>query len=95
MSVKNVMLFFAKVEEDKALQTKIVALHKKAKENIDEAIADLVGVASAAGFKFTHDDYAKARAAHKHEDTKLHTEVLGQDLGCCNSNWSCCRVKTM
>lgn len=94
MSVKDVKAFFAKMEGDKVLLEKVGSLHKKSKENMDEAIANLVKIASAAGFEFTTDDYLKVRT-HKQKDTKLSAESFGKGLGGCNSNWTCARVKTI
>ena len=62
MSVENVKAFFEKVEGDKALQAKLQALNAKAGENRDKEIAELLEIASAAGFEFTSDDFAKARS---------------------------------
>ena len=93
MSVKEVRAFFAKMEGDKQLLAKVGALHEKAKVNMDAAIADLVEIGAAEGFKFTAADYAKARK-HKGRDE----DVSGQaslSLGGCNSNWSCARVITL
>lgn len=93
MSVKNVKAFFAKMEGDKELLAKVGALQKKVKENLAQATADLVKIASAAGFEFTADDYERAR---KHKPPK-EAEVSGQEmmLGGCNSNWTCGRVSSI
>jgi len=57
MSVENVKAFFEKVSEDEVLQEKLKALPER-----EEAIyADLVQIASGAGFEFTTADIRKAR----------------------------------
>ena len=77
MSAKNVKAFFEKVAEDKALQAKLRALDKKA--GIEKAIADLVKIASAAGFEFTAQDLAQARRAQarKLSASELKTVAAG------------------
>jgi predicted ribosomally synthesized peptide with nif11-like leader len=95
MSVENVKAFFAKMEGDVALQEKMGDVNKKARENIDEAIADLVKLASAAGFEFTADDYTTARS-HKPEDVE-YAEVTGQRglPDDCPTSWACTKVSNM
>ena len=59
MSVEKVKAFFAKAAEDKNLQKKLKAVAER-----EEAMyADLVKIASAAGFEFTTADARKAHAA--------------------------------
>jgi predicted ribosomally synthesized peptide with nif11-like leader len=59
MAVKDVNAFFEKAAQDKNLQKKLKALAER-----EEAIyADLVNIASAAGFKFTTADARKVHAA--------------------------------
>lgn len=94
MSVEQVRAFFSKMEGDDQLLAKVGALHTKAKVNMDAAIADLVDIAAAEGFKFTAADYAKART-HKGHDPEVSGQAKPDTLGGCNSNWSCARVKTM
>jgi predicted ribosomally synthesized peptide with nif11-like leader len=94
MSEKNVKAFFEKMEGDKALLEKVGALHTKAKENLDGAIAELVKIAASAGFQFTANDYSKARS-NKHEQPASQDISAAAKLGGCNSNWTCARVKTM
>ncbi len=62
MSVKNVKAFFEKVEGDKGLQEKLKALDTKVRKNRNEEITEFLKIASAAGFKFTPGDVAKARS---------------------------------
>ncbi len=94
MSVKEVRAFFTKMEGDKQLLARVGALHTKAKENMDAAIADLVKIAETEGFKFTAADYNKART-HKGQPADVSGQAAPDTLGGCNSNWSCARVKTM
>ncbi len=95
MSVENVRAFFGQVESDKTLQGHIWSLHKKAQENLAAAVADLVEIAAAAGFAFTADEYAVVRAQHVPVPATVALADPDQALECCNSGWSCCRVKTM
>jgi predicted ribosomally synthesized peptide with nif11-like leader len=95
MSVQNVRAFFDGVESDTTLRDSIMVLHKKAQTDLDGAIADLVKIASAAGFKFTAEDYAKVRAEHKPVDAALSDEASLKAMDCCNSGWSCCNTKTL
>ena len=89
--MENVKAFFAKMEGDKALQAKVGALNKKAKENLNEAIVDLVKIGSEAGFEFTADDYAEA-STNKAQDA----EVSGQELPSdCPYSWACTKVSNM
>ena len=94
MSVKNVKAFFAKLEGDKVLQTKVGALKERAKKDVNDAVAELVKIASAAGCAFTADDYAKARTrkAKAAEVFGQHQPELPQD---CPDNWACTRVNNM
>ena len=64
MAASKVNEFFAKVEGDKSLQAKLKAFHKKANDNRAKEAAELVKVASAAGFKFSAKDLAQARKAN-------------------------------
>lgn len=60
MSREKIKAFYEKVESDKRLQAKLKTV---AMENERKAIAQVVKIASAAGFRFTADDLAKVRAA--------------------------------
>ena len=94
MSMKNVKAFFDKMAEDKELYAKVVAVNKKAPAK--GAIAELVKIASAAGFKFTAEDFAKA-GAQKQKVSKGELKAFGSDsakkadcwggVGC----WHCAR----
>jgi predicted ribosomally synthesized peptide with nif11-like leader len=61
MSVKDVRAFYEKVAEDKALQTKVKALAEKVRSQEEAAVKEIVGIASAAGFRFTTADLESAR----------------------------------
>ena len=77
MSVKNVKAFFAKAAEDKNLQKKLKALAKR-----EEALhADLVKIASAAGFKFTTAHVDKARFARVAELSKEELDAVAGGVG--------------
>jgi len=82
MSVSNVKAFFEKVAKDKALQVKLKALDKRAKENHDEAIAEIVKIASAAGIEFTPKDLAQARQARARKLTAAELQATA-------GGWSC------
>jgi predicted ribosomally synthesized peptide with nif11-like leader len=93
MSAKNVKGFFDKVETDKALQTKLKAMHKK---TVGECKAkfgdDVVEIAAAAGFDFTVAELAKAGKAKA--PTSALAEVAGQEMCSsvnyyCTSSWYC------
>lgn len=81
MSVKNVMAFFEKVEGNKALQEKIKVLDWKVEDNEKEAITELVKIASAAGFEFSLDDFAKARAEKRKISEDELKKVTGGPVG--------------
>jgi len=79
MSAKSVNEFFAKVEGSKPLQAKLKAMHQKTtKETKGKLAADVVKLASAAGFKFTAKELAQARAA---KAKKLPAGALGDVTG--------------
>ena len=61
MSVENVKAFFEKVAEDEALQEKLKAAREKRKAAVEAARAEVVSIASEAGFEFTPADLAQAR----------------------------------
>ncbi len=98
MSAKSVDGFFAKVAEDKSLQTKLAALHKKtvkqSQEVKDKASAQVVKIAAAAGFKISLKDLAAARAGKgsKLAQAELR-EVTGQQMQCDNSIYSYCTMQ--
>jgi predicted ribosomally synthesized peptide with nif11-like leader len=72
MSVKSVEAFFAKAAEDKDLKKKLKGLAER-----EEALyADLVKIASAAGFKFTTADARKARVAMVRKLSKEELEAV-------------------
>lgn len=81
MSVKNVGAFFEEVEGNKALQEKLKALGRKAANNEKEAIAELVKIASAAGFEFTLDDFSKARSEKWKISADELKKVTGRPVG--------------
>jgi len=87
MSVKNVKAFYGKVEEDKALQAKLKALDKKAKEAQDAVIGELVGIAKTEGFVFTPKDLFKVRS--EQPKTKLQAEQVNRDA-ICTIEWPSC-----
>jgi predicted ribosomally synthesized peptide with nif11-like leader len=102
MSAKGVDAFFEKVAQDKALQAKLKALHKKTLKETEEgkgrASAEVAKIAAAAGFKFTAKDLAGARGAKAKKPAKAElSEVSGQWQNCSGStfdyctaqNWSC------
>lgn len=77
MSVENVKAFFEKVAEDKDLQEKLKALAER-----EEALyADLVQIASAAGFKFTTADARKAHAAAARELSADELDAVAGGVG--------------
>lgn len=63
MAVEKVEEFFAKVGQDEELQAKVHALMEKKHEQDAAIIAELVGIAAAAGIEFSVADYAEARHA--------------------------------
>jgi predicted ribosomally synthesized peptide with nif11-like leader len=72
MSVKSVEAFFAKAAEDKDLKKKLKGLAER-----EEALyADLVKIASAAGFKFTTADARKARVRAARELSKEELDAV-------------------
>jgi predicted ribosomally synthesized peptide with nif11-like leader len=76
MSVENVKAFFEKAAEDESLQEKLKALAER-----EETIyADLVDMASAAGFQFTTADARKARmqTAQELSDEELEAAAGGR-----------------
>ena len=76
MSAKDVLGFFEKVSESKALQAKLTKL---AKGRQAQAAADMVKLAATAGFKFTTSELAKARKAKAGKTPKsAMPEVAGQ-----------------
>jgi len=96
MAVKSVLAFFEKVGESKALQAKLKALHKKTlketKKINDQASAEVVKIAAAAGSKFTAKDLAKARGAAAKLAGSQMSEVEAQSAvvaGYCYSVWAC------
>jgi predicted ribosomally synthesized peptide with nif11-like leader len=96
MSAKNVKGFFEKVEKDKALQTKLKAMHKKAVGESKATFgAEVVEIASAAGFEFTAKELAQASAAKAKKMPKgALAEVAGQEMCSsvnyyCTSSWYC------
>ncbi len=96
MSVKSVKDFFEKVEASKALQAKLKAMHKKAVvESKTKFGAQVVKIASAAGFKFTAKDLTQARAGKgKKLPASALAEVAGQEMCSsvnyyCTSSWYC------
>jgi predicted ribosomally synthesized peptide with nif11-like leader len=95
MSAANVKEFFAKVEGDKSLQAKLKALHKKTTDESRQKAADeVVGLAAAAGFKFSASDLGKAGKEQVKKAKKL-SDVTGQnDCGYgtnyfCDAAWQC------
>jgi predicted ribosomally synthesized peptide with nif11-like leader len=60
MSYATVKGFFAKVEGDKELRAKMKALAARENSSRDEAIAEVVKMADAAGFKFSVQDFVEA-----------------------------------
>lgn len=82
MSVENVKAFMGKLEQDKALQKKLEAMVKKVHETIP---AEVVKIASAAGFKFTAGDLTEARKAAL---GALSDEELKQAAGGGTPYWS-------
>ena len=102
MPAKSVDAFFEKVAQDKSLQAKLKALHKKTLKDTqgikEKASAAVAKIASAAGFKFTAKDLAGARRAKAKKPSKAELgEVSGQWMDCsggtynyCTAqNWSC------
>jgi predicted ribosomally synthesized peptide with nif11-like leader len=57
----QVKKFFEMVVKEKALQSELKALDKKANEALESVKSELVEIAKAAGFKFTLQDLEKAR----------------------------------
>jgi predicted ribosomally synthesized peptide with nif11-like leader len=81
MSASNVKAFFTQVEKDKTLQAKLKALQKKTlTESEKKATAEVVKIASAAGFKFTASSLVQARAGKggNRPGAEL-SEVTGQE----------------
>ncbi len=102
MAGKSVEAFFGKVAEDKALQAKLKALHQKTLKETqqikDQASAEVVKIAAAAGFKFKLADLTQARKGKAAKASRAQlAEVVGQALDCsgriysyCTAqNWSC------
>ncbi len=79
MSIDNVKKFYAKVEADKALKSKLQSVVK-------DGMGAVVKIATAAGFSFTAEDLAKFRAqtgARELSDAEL-SQVAGgkKDTAC-------------
>ena len=89
MSVENVKAFFEKVAEDKELQEKLKALAER-----EEAMyADLVQIASAAGFEFTTADARKAHVAAASELSDEELDAVAGGGGCVSlGNWACYQI---
>ena len=85
MSVDNVKAFYDKVEGDKGLQRKVFALRKKGKGD-KEAVAELIKIASTAGFKFTpaHLSQARKQAPAKLSDDELKSVAGGGQSAKCD-----------
>jgi len=102
MPAKSVEAFFDKVAASKALQTRLRALHRKTlketKRINDQASAEVVKIAAAAGFRFRLADLTQARKrrASKASQAQL-SEVMGQSWLCTGTllniclsqNWQC------
>jgi predicted ribosomally synthesized peptide with nif11-like leader len=84
MSVKSVKDFFEKVEADKALQAKLKALDKTAREATDAAIGELVAIGKAEGFAFTAQDFIDAKTERPADGgtAPAHGKGVVTDPGC-------------
>ena len=89
MSVGKVRAFFEKVAKDKNLQNELKAVA----EREEAAYADLVKIASAAGFKFTTADVRKARVAASRGEQLTEDELAavaggtGTAMACTCGSW--------
>jgi predicted ribosomally synthesized peptide with nif11-like leader len=91
MSASNVKAFFTEVEKNKALQAKLKALQvKSAKESKAKATAEVVKIASAAGFKITAASLLHARAGKGGNRPAAElSEVTGQSDCGWGTNYFC------
>lgn len=80
MSAKDVEGFFEKVGTTKSLQAKMKALQASlAKENQAKSAAGVAKIASAAGYKFTAQEFLKVRKAKAPKRSAAEVpEVAGQ-----------------
>ena len=80
-------------EEDKELREELQALAERVAECEEAMYADLVQIASAAGFEFTTADARKARlaAVRKLSDEELEAVAGGQGMepACYNATYHC------
>jgi len=98
MSSKSAEQFFEKVAQNKTLQAKLKALHKKTLIAVKAANAGVVKLAAAAGFKITAKDLVAAPGAKSPKAPKGQLrEVAGQGINCSghiynyctNQDWTC------
>ncbi|NOZ23319.1 MAG: Nif11-like leader peptide family natural product precursor, partial [Planctomycetes bacterium] len=82
MSVENMKAFFEKVEGDEALQAKVKALIDKHEPKSDAAAAELVKIASEAGYDFSTDHVAQAQKAAKGELSEGDLEKVAGGYSC-------------
>ena len=79
MSVEQVKAFFAKVKEDKELAQKLQDAHSNYTGDKDAAFATVViPIATAAGFKFTADDF---KAAFRNDEGEASDDELDAVAG--------------
>lgn len=89
MSVKNVKAFFEKVERDKRLQERLKPLAEKSEVQGTAAVAELVKIAAAAGFKFTATDYVKARTQAAGELSEAELKAVKGSVPGCPCGYKC------
>ena len=90
MSTATVKRFYERVADDKALQARLNALHRKDGGSGEGQVAELVAVAAAEGYEFTAGDLTSALDAKPRRlpETELRTSVMEGDCWE-GKNWFC------
>ena len=99
MSVKSVDAFFERVAEDKSLRSKMNGLHVRiVRDSRQTSAAEIVRIASAAGFEFTAADWHRRRNAKAKKASKAELAGVTGQRWCegsleddCTSNHECPR----
>lgn len=86
MSREIIKAFFEKIESDKDLQAK---MKKVSGENKREAVAQVVEIASAAGFKFADDELANVYEVQVEFCPGFEGSHQATTDGCCHYAQSC------
>lgn len=94
MTVKNVVLFYEKVESDEVLQAKFQALQEGSEE---DRMAKLLGIAKEEGFEISESEfkaYIQEVIAKSSETDELDIEDLDQVSGGGKTQWKLVSVFT-